>query len=349
MITASAPGKVILFGEHSVVYNKLGLAAAINRRIYTTVSANGDGFVIDFPFGGFEYSKEDIIDTYSRFIKCYLEQNVEQMKKFDYIDGMKIIIGELLKRFGNFTLNIKVKYGKNIKGIGTSAGVYSSTILAIVKYLGKQITTEELLHIASLGEMASHGGKASGIDGSAIVNGGIIKFRKSEGMEIVNIDPEELEKCPLIVVSSGESAKTSSMVAKVADFRNSEPDKVNYILDQMNEVAENALSVIQSSENKHNRLKKLGELMNQNHSLLKDLGVSTPTIDNIVETALENNALGAKITGGGGGGCAIILASSKENATTLVNKFTSDGFVCFAAELGCEGVKEDEQFSFKDR
>jgi len=343
---ASAPSKIILFGEHAVVYDKLGISCSVDRRIHTNVSHNDNGIEVELPFGVFNFDKDDIKELYNKFIELVKQENLQEIKKLNFIDGIKIVLGELIHRLGDFNASIKIYYKKNMKGLGTSAAIFSSIIMSVANYLENPLTNQDIIDITNLGETASHGGTPSGIDSNTVINGGVLHFQKSKGMENIKFSSD----FPLVVVNSGEKASTAKMVNHVRDQREKNPEKINKILDEIHDVSTQALQKIKKLEEmKKETLQSLGQLMDKNHYLLQQLGISTPEIDKIISIGKKHGAVGAKLTGGGGGGCVIMLGRDKEHASTLVKKLADDGYDAFAASMGSEGLREEEPFKFVAR
>lgn len=332
----SSPCKVILFGEHSVVYDKLGIAGAIDRRVAVSAefSNNGVEFIQEYPnFPNFKRSKEQITQTFNKFKKLYDEKNFEEMKKMPFSDSIVVVVGELFDRYGYRDMKITIKLKNPIKSIGQSSAIFSCVTLAVSKLLGKNLSKEEIAKIAILGDVVAHGGTPSGIDTSTVIYGGYVQYRKSEGIKPLDIKFQ----LPLIIVDSGIPSKTSITVPHVRKLKEQKPDYVNPILDEMDKVAIEALDALKKED-----LKKIGELMNKNHSLLQQLGVSSDTLDKLVDIARKNGALGAKMTAGGGGGCIIALAKSMEQAEDLIEVFDDNDFVAFSTKLGAEGIKVEQ-------
>lgn len=289
MITATAPGKVILFGEHSVVYNKLGITSAINKRAKVRVS-HGDDLVLE------DYSKPS-------------KEVLEPIKK---------VIQEVNGKSASIKISSEIP---REAGLGSSSAVFTALTTSLLEYNNEELDNEEIERIARAGDGIAHG-KPSGIDTRITTNGGFITFKKSEGFKPLKVK----KRIPLIIVNTMINSSTKLMVEKV---RKRIEDNMKYI-NEMNRIAEQAITAI-----KDNDLNLIGNLMNKNQKCLKNIGVSHPRINTVVEKALNKGALGAKLTGGGGGGCVIILAQDEENQKRINKEFKNS----FTTKLGAEGVK----------
>lgn len=331
---ASAPCKVILFGEHSVVYDKLGIAGTIERRIPISASFGKDGINIiqNSQYAGFRRSKEEVFGLLKKFREFYREKNFDEIKKLDFDDAIAVVAGEILDRYGYTDLDIEITLKESLKSIGQSAAIFSAMVVAVARLLGKELSKREISDIAYLGDVVAHGGTPSGIDTNTVVHGGYVRYRKSEGTEPLGIDFE----LPLIIVDSGEPSRNNVTVPHVRMLREQKPDYINPILDEMDKISCEAIGALKERD-----LKKIGALMNRNHELLKKLEVSTEKLDMLVGLGLENGALGAKLTAGGGGGCIIVLARDREHAEELKSIYEKANFRTFRTNLGAEGVRTE--------
>ena len=326
-----APCKAILFGEHAVVYNRLGIAAAIDQKTYVEVTEGSGGVeinrILDPKYT--KVSKSELFGKLDRFDEIHGSKEFHKLKEFSFVDSLQVVIGETMRRYGYKDVRIDISFDNVLKGVGRSASKYSAITMALANYLGHSISAEEVSRIAYLGDVVSHAGMPSGIDTSAVTFGGIISYRKSEGIKRITLD----YSLPLIVVDSGEPARNSHTIPKVKKLLDDRPAYGNGILDEIDGISAAALDSLRSRD-----LGRVGELMNRNHELLRQLEVSTERLDTIVRIALENGALGAKLTGGGGGGGAVVLVKDTESGQAIRAKLADAGFKAFDARMGIEGV-----------
>lgn len=315
MLTASAPGKIILFGEHSVVYDKLGIAATIDKKVWVRVSKGKRG--IRFLSKNFNLEK--------RFSKKEL---LGPFKK-DFFSPRLIIIGKIMRKYGFSALDISVE-SEIPKNLGSSSATFAAIALAVSKFFNKNLTKKEISALAFEGDIMAHAGIPSGIDSAIVVYGGYIQYQKSKGALPLNIN----FKLPLIVVDSGERAETGKIVSFVQDFKRKKPKFVNSILNKLDKISRLGIKAL-----KLKNIEKIGTLMTNYYQELRKLGISTPRLDKIVSMALEQGALGAKPTGSWGGGCCLVLAKNEKAAIDLMKIFKHSGFDSFQTKIGVEGVK----------
>lgn len=277
MVTASAPGKIILTGEHYVVHGSTAIAAAINLRARVTVSLQNE--------------------HESRIIS---RDSVSPALKNDgRFPVVKSIIRKIFERYGKLGKDFEVKISSNIplgSGLGSSAAVAVATSAAFARLKGKNLSNEEIWEIAHQGEKTVHG-NPSGIDTWTSLRGGIIMFRKSERCRPIEVkNPIEF-----LVVFSGTSRNTTRLVSKVNDMKKRYPFTFSHYAR-----AATQLSLDLSEALVNGDLTRLGALMDLAQLSLNWAGASTKRLDSIIET-LRTKSLGAKLTGAGGGGSVIAL------------------------------------------
>jgi len=335
MITVSSPGKIILFGEHAVVYDKLGIASAIDKRcelkilpsLKKTVFINSRNFNLNEIFE--EKALFAMYDKINDFKKQKQFKNIIGVVKEDELIPSFFVIANIFKKYGFRPLKIEINSSVP-KNLGSSSAVFSAIAFGVLKLLNKNISKKEVSDFAYQGDVVAHGGTPSGIDNNTVVYGGYVKYKKSEGVSPLVID----FKIPLLVVDSGEKAKTGELVSYVRSQKEKKPEFVNSILNNLDNISKKALKVL-SSKN----LNDLGVLMTAYYKELKKLNISTLKLDKIINIALENKALGAKPTGAWGGGCCLVLLKNQEDTLDLKKIFKRNGFNSFQGDIGVEGVK----------
>ena len=335
MITASAPGKVILFGEHAVVYDKLGIACSFDKRCQVKTSIIDQDFIsIKCKNLSLDKSvqKQDLfffLDKINNLIEEKQFEKINQILKEDNLSPSFFVVANILSKYGFRGLEIIVS-SDIPKNLGSSSAVFSALSLSIMYALEKDASKEEISNFAYLGDVIAHGGTPSGIDNNIVTYGGYLQYQKSKGVKVLDID----FKIPLLIIDSGEDARTGEMVSRVRNKKAQSPEAVNAILESLDDLSRKALV---SLENKN--LHIVGRLMNSYYQELRKLDISTKKLDQIVEIALNNNALGVKPTGGWGGGCCLALMEKEEDLEKLKNIFEKEGFNSFVGKIGVEGVK----------
>jgi len=326
MITASAPGKIILFGEHAVVYGKPAIVAAINKRIYVTSQLTDSGIHI-FSKGNTESS----IDYVRHAIELII--GTERIKK----QGIDIIIDSELPVGG---------------GLGSSAALCIATIKSISTLFNINLDKEKIAKLGWETEFKVQS-MSSGIDPFISTYGGAIYYKNGK-FNYQKIDTS----LSMILGYTGIPSSTKSMILKVSHLRERYPEIINPIINAIGNISERAKIIFDTSSQKFENYKSLiykksnslnindlGDLMNLNNNLLEALGVSSISLSELIDVSLLAGALGAKITGAGGGGC--ILAYTPKKEIEVLDAIKIAGGIPIPIEISFEGVRLEP--NLKDR
>ncbi len=337
MIITSAPGKVILFGEHAVVYNKIGIACAIERRCKVYISPLNENKVIINAKSINQFGclrKEELFSLWEKVEGAKRLSQLDEIKKIyreNLLSPSFFVIAHLFKKYGFSGLEINIE--SNLpKNLGSSSAVFSSIALGVSIFLGKKLSKGQISDIAYQGDLMAHGGTPSGIDNSVVTYGGYLKYKKTEGIKFLDIN----FKITLLIVMSGELSKTGEMVSFVRKKKEQKPLLVETVLESLDYISEKALIAL-----KQKNLKILGELMVNYYRSLKKLDISTQKLDKIIDIALSNGALGAKPTGAWGGGCCLVLGRDQKQLLSLIEIFKKNNFKSFQVKIGADGVKKE--------
>ncbi len=275
MKTAKACAKIILFGEHAVVYDKPGIAVPI-KKLYTLATASSDSF---------SYTTDR-------------EMNEE--------DHMKIskLFKLLFEKLNVSSRNISVDIESNIplsSGLGSSASLSIALIRAFSNYFDLKLDEKKINDTAFECEKIFHG-MPSGIDNTVITYEKPIFFKKN------NFDTIILKKpINLIIANTGIKSNTKEIVLELKERY--EKNKEAY-MKQFDNIEKITLLAKESLEK--GDIKKLGRLMTQNHEFLGEIGISNLQLDAMVNKALKAGAYGAKLAGAGRGGNIIALVDEKK-------------------------------------
>ncbi|ASJ16369.1 mevalonate kinase [Thermococcus chitonophagus] len=328
-VLASAPAKIILFGEHSVVYGKPAIAAAINLRTYVEAELRDDKKIrieahdIKVPGLTVSFSENEI----------YFESDYGKAAEvLSYVrQAIELAMEEAGVRRGiNVSITSQIPVGA---GLGSSAAVAVATIGAVSKLLGLELTREEVAKLGHKVELLVQGA-SSGIDPTVSAIGGFLYYEKG------NFEHLPFMELPIVVGYTGSSGSTKELVAMVRRRYESMPELIVPILNAMGKLVEKAREVITSELDEEEKFAKLGELMNINHGLLDALGVSTKKLSELVYAARTAGALGAKITGAGGGGCMYALAPGRQRE--VATAITIAGGTPMITEISREGLRIEE-------
>lgn len=288
-IEVKAHGKVILIGEHSVVYGYDALALPIQALNITTTVEETDG--------------PTWMDT-THYHGAFFDAPAEY-------DGIKYIVKTLLERVKNAP-NLKITYTGEIpmeRGFGSSAVVALGTTKAVSQFLGLTLSESEIMEITNHAEMINHG-KASGLDAATVNSDYLVFFNKQDG-------PKQLSQklgATLLIMDTGELGNTKVAVQSVKK----QMDKSDLKKKQIARLGELATATRQNWFNQN--AEEIGKIFNEAENILASFKLSTERIDNICKIANENGALGAKLSGGGLGGIVIALCPNQEVAQKIAEK-----------------------------
>ena len=303
-------GKIILLGEHSVVYGYPALAAALDRgvRIGAVPTPAGGTLRIDLPAWNVKLTAAD-----DHQLATALAAIADQL---DLGRPPVTLVGEA-----------QIPPGA---GLGASAAFAVAAARALIDYRARKHATRDGLKLdqipapaaadviaaANASEEVVHG-RASGVDVALATHGGVGVFRKASGLR-----PVQMPALRVLVGSSGAQRSTAQMVERVRVACAGERDDARLV--ELGALTDAGTTALLGGE-----LVALGAAMDRAHGLLGDLGVATPLLDGLCAAARKAGAYGAKLTGAGGGGAVIAIAPRDREAAVLAAWKTAqvDGFV----------------------
>ncbi|WP_409199520.1 mevalonate kinase [Methanobrevibacter sp. DSM 116169] len=295
-VIASAPGKVILFGEHSVVYGEPAIAGAVNKRAVVKIKKSPTDKTI---LKSHDLNFEAEINSKSK--KYYLKKGKPGIIRY--------ILEALYQHHDHSPIEITLSSNIPIgSGLGSSAAVTVATLAALYKYHGKKFSRRTLADDAHNIEETVQG-IASPLDTLVCTNGGLIYLSRDRRFQRLKINFHT----PFVIGYTSKHGNTGKMVKDVRDLKENNPGTVALIISSMGVLTNSGKYALLNND-----VNKIGELMNINHGLLDALGVSTPELSRMVYLARKKGAIGAKITGAGGGGS--IIALCPDNIDTVASE-----------------------------
>lgn len=298
---ASACGKIILLGEHAVVYGVPALAAGIDRGAEAVARRSDRATLV---LGDGQVSADDGSATGRAF-------------------------AALLAALGAPPVAVSVKLTVLPGcGLGASAAISVAIARAVLEEMqapeacaDPAASFQRVFSAAMAWERVFHG-NPSGIDAAAAAAGGCIAFTRKDGVTHLTL-PVDLE---IAIAVAGPPASTREMVEGVAKLKERRPEVVNKSLEGIEALVKNARLCIEAGDTQG-----LGKLMDLNQMLLSGLFLSTPGIERACQIAREAGALGAKLTGSGGGGCVIALTEGR--SANILEAWRTAGFECFETRV----------------
>jgi len=295
---ACGHGKIILFGEHAVVYGSRAIAAPVPLAVRARVVNTKDGVWLVMPRWGVEHRLH------------------EDPKKRSAIEETATLV---LDELGLERQSMRIEVFSEIPramGLGGSAAVAVAIIRALVAHFDLDLTDEQVNRLAFRAEQVAHG-TPSGIDNTVATYGHPILYRTGSPPEIEElVFPKPIK---FVIGITGNESLTAKTVALVREAREKNRAVIDRVFKGIDVLAGQALVAIRRYD-----LERLGYLMNVCHGLLNSLQVSSWELEELIQIARENGALGAKLTGGGGGGSMIALCP--ENAEQVILAMNDGGY-----------------------
>lgn len=311
-------GKVILLGEHSVVYGRPAISAGLGRGAAARAQRGQPGAADTLsvePWGVSVDAAHSESDPERELLRRGFAVICEAL------DARWRGLGRSLPR-----PSVQVLARMEIPG-GAGLGGSAALSVAVVRAIDAAFDTPqdaEALVAASLAWERVFHGNPSGVDSAMAVHGGLARYVRGQPLTHVR----GKKALALVVGNSGEHGSTKATVASVARQHARDPIKAEQIFDAIASLVNNAQSALEAGE-----YARLGQLMDLNQQLLNSLLLSTTKLEQMCQIARGAGALGAKLTGGGGGGCMIALAEDVTGSERIARALSDAGFAAFAVEV----------------
>jgi len=295
-VKISAPGKIILLGEHAVVYGRPALAVPVTQ-VHADVEVRDSsrpGIWIDAPDIGLHTELNTLPSDHPIAAVIHNFLFISHLAPFPDLE-IKV------------TSTIPVA-----SGLGSGAAVTVALTRALSSHLDVSMSDEEVSIFTYEIEKLHHG-TPSGIDNTVVTYAKPVYFVKGRPIETLTVG----NQFTIIIGDTGISAPTKESVGAVRKLWEADKVKWDGVFDQVGEIANRARKAIEQG-----RTKELGRLMDQNHALLQEMTVSSLELDTLVSAAVKAGALGAKMSGGGRGGNMIALTEtdgSESVSEALIN------------------------------
>ncbi len=302
----TAPGKIILFGEHAVVYGKPAIAIPVSGMRATAWSENSDnGLTINALDLDQKFNLKSENNQFSVLAQSILAKNNQNEP--------------------NLTINLSSKLPQG-SGMGSSAATSTAVCRALSGYLGINLAENEISELVFDAEKVVHG-TPSGIDNTVVAYEMPVYFIKGEKPKTFEPGKEFF----LVIGDTGIEASTKQTVSNVRNSWEKEPSLMNGYFDEIERVTKNGKKAIEEGD-----AEMVGEIMDENHDLLNSIGVGHEELEKLIEIAKNAGALGAKLTGGGGGGNMVALAANKKSQKKIHDAITEAGYRAYQTSFGEE-------------
>lgn len=289
VIFAKAPGKIILFGEHAVVYGQPAIAIPVNKvnataKVYPNLEAQPGEVRIHALDIQLDAALSELTDDHPLAIAARL--------------GLQAVAVE---RPPGLTLQISSTIPISA-GMGSSAAISIAIIRALSDFLGAPLSPGDISALAYKVERIQHG-TPSGIDNNVIAHQKPVFFTRGKPIEYLKIE----RPTHWVIADSGEKTSTFETVSDVRKLFDSDPSTYKQIFEQIGEITQNAREGLIKGDNN-----RLGKLMDENQRLLEKINVSSRNLEDLIRAAKDAGAVGAKLSGGGRGGNIIALSTAQE-------------------------------------
>ena len=296
--SGTAHGKIILIGEHSVVHNEPAIA-------------------IPFTSANVEVSIEELYGE-STIESIYHTGRLKDAPKSlnNLIKTLEAVCRHFNKKPENMHIIVKSSIPAE-RGMGSSAAVATALIRALFNYYKAELTEELLNNFVTISEVIAHG-NPSGLDAKVVRSEESVYFIRNKGSEFFSVDLPGY----LVVADTGQQGETGQAVSDVGKLLTDPSTNAERLISDLGILTRKARKQIEEKN-----IVELGRTLSNAQVNLKGLTVSNETLDLFVETALDHDALGAKLTGGGRGGCMFALTDSLEQAENISKALLDVGAV----------------------
>lgn len=308
---ASAPGKIILFGEHFVVYGGKAILCAINKRITVTAKAIPENKIsIKSSIGNLVLAPKRPLTEVDIQLRPFYYLADKMIQKYDEKSGMEI------------TIDSEIPVGV---GLGSSSACCVAGAAAISGVFTEK-SKEEILQMAIEAEKTLFP-NTSGADCTVCTFGGIMQYDKQTGHSKIDSEP----RFHLVIANSKIEHSTKEVVSTVNQFKEKNEERFSKICNEENNLIDDVLVCL-----KKNDLKGIGIDIIKNQEYLELIGVSNEKLRSMIELA-NKSSFGAKITGAGVGGCIFAL-TDETNMEDTIQQLKENNYECFSVKIDFKGL-----------
>lgn len=315
MARASAPGKIILFGEHAVVYGRPALAVPVTQVAAEAQADWATDFVSEKRMGAGGVWQDSVwIEAPNIGLVSNLSALLAREKPHPLAVTLSNVF-EFLQISQPPALKIRITSTIPVaSGLGSGAAVSVALIRALAGLFERPLTAEQVNQLA-YGIEKLHHGTPSGIDNTVITYAQPVYFVRGEPIETFHV----ARPLTLVIGDTGLAAPTRTAVGDLRKLWEADPSRWESVFDRVGEIVRAAKTAIESGQTE-----SLGPLMDANQALLQEMTVSSPELDHLIGTARAAGALGAKLSGGGRGGNLLALVTPTE-AEKVASALTAAG------------------------
>ena len=332
-VTAVAPGKVILFGEHAINRGQPAIAAAVGLRAVCRAEFSADG-QFSFRSGAREQrvGEDDLRRTWETLRNHFYHEDLVAIRALaaaDYFAPQKYVLGSMFG--GRFARPLALRWDSQVpshSGLGSGGSAFVSMVAAVCALLLPGAGPEDRATWAHHGDEVAHGGIASALDTQTSLLGGVIRFTGRGMATKLSVAPG----MTLVIGDTGVDAPTGEVNGRVRAWLEEKPTARMHVFRTVGTLAAAAGPALERGD-----WPALGRLMNLNQLVLEKIGVTIPQATRLIDAALDAGALGAKVSGSGGGGIIIALATP-QTKTAIADAITAAGGKAMTPDVAVPGV-----------
>jgi mevalonate kinase len=307
MIAASAPGKVILFGEHAVVYGRPAIAVPVTEVMArVTLIEEGRGVCIHIPEQGAVYRFDDLDPNHPL---AAIIRGTFEVLQISLPNNLTLTITSTIPIAG---------------GLGSGAAVSTAIVRALAAYANHDLDNATVSRLVYQVEKIHHG-TPSGIDNTVIAYAQPVYFVRDRALERFDVQ----QPFTLLIADTGVASPTKAAVEAVRRHWQTETARFEKLFDGCGRIASHARHLIETGQPE-----LIGPLMTENHSILQAMSVSSQKLDALVAAAAQSGALGAKLSGGGRGGNMISLVTDSTQTAVRSALLTAGARRVIATQVG---------------
>lgn len=317
-IRVSAPGKLMLLGEHAVVYGHPCIVTAVGQRLTATLTETEAPFL--------ELTAPEV--TIEGYRKPLADLGRGEIPKGA---GFVELAVRNFRRRHPFSHGVKIETASEFSaqfGFGSSSASTVCVMKGLSELIGLNLPAREIFDLA-YETVLDVQKKGSGFDVAAATFGGTLLFEKGGKV----IEQLSVQSLPLIIGYTGIKADTVSLIDAVKRKAEKYPAIVEQIYGSIGQLIPDARSALERGD-----WRSLGELMDVNQGYLEVLGVSSAKLAMMIHAAREAGALGAKLSGAGKGDCMIAIAGTQQ-ANVVKNAIAKAGGEVIDISVQVEGVR----------
>lgn len=338
-VTASAPAKTILFGEHAVNRGQAAVAVSVGLRMKCHVRRGGYLYHLQSAGHSRTFIKDEVIALGEQVDEWRNGQNYDAIRRLaagDYFAPAKYIIAHAMRDTlrqaqGVLADGLDISYESKIPHSG-GLGSGGAANVALARALSVLIDVNDVKQAgewAYLGDVIAHGGVASALDTQTSLHGGVIRYTTQAWGERIPAAPG----LQLVIGDTGLRGQTSEVNTRVREWLAADATRMRYF-DMIGVLSVDAQQGLEIGD-----WKLVGKLMNMNQWVLEKIGVSCPELERLIDAASGAGALGAKLSGSGGGGIMTALTTDETRDAVVAALRTAGARAVYTPDVAVEGAK----------